>query len=68
MQQRRAVDLIITADDAFGDPWSPDGHCLIVKRSAGFTLWARRIDADLVADDVKVTRIKQKPARWPSRT
>jgi hypothetical protein len=34
------VAHVITADDAFGEPWPPDGSCSVVRRSSnGFTLW-----------------------------
>ena len=39
---RLAVEYVVTADDALGEPWPPDGSCSIVRRtSKGFTLWRR---------------------------
>ena len=36
------VEHVITADDPFGEPWPPDGHCSLVRRAAnGFSLWRR---------------------------
>jgi hypothetical protein len=36
------IEHVITADDALGDAWPPDGACSVVRHlSNGFTLWRR---------------------------
>ena len=39
--QRFIIEIVVTADDAFGEPWPPGGFCSIVRRARGFTLWRR---------------------------